>query len=197
MLLALHDRLVADLGTCWLFPRLRRVPAELRVANVLVFLDHAAEKRAEAAAWSDHTRTAVAQKYAPSVRDFGLARGTVRKITVRPALYGAPVRLSSAPSVSAVFVRSIWCARRSSDCSLLRGTRSWRISASPILATPPAFARIGRGRSRHRGGRVKHSLFAASFERIREPLLRPDPGVRADSSVLLIYPPEKELDFRR
>ena len=35
----------------------------------------------------------MAQKYAASLRDFGLARGTVRKITIRPALYGAPVRL--------------------------------------------------------------------------------------------------------
>ena len=77
MLLALHDRLVADLGTRWLFPLLRRAPAELRVADVLGFLDRAAKKRAEVAAWSDQTRRAVAQKYAASVRDFGLARGTV------------------------------------------------------------------------------------------------------------------------
>jgi hypothetical protein len=28
-----------------------------------------------------------------SIRDFGLARGKVRKASVRPALYGAPVRL--------------------------------------------------------------------------------------------------------
>ena len=93
MLFALHDRLVADLGTRWLFPLLRRAPADLRVADVLGFLDRAAKKRAEVAAWSDHTRTAVAQKYAASIRDFGLARGTVRKVTIRPALYGAPVRL--------------------------------------------------------------------------------------------------------
>ncbi|MCY3818407.1 MAG: DUF1819 family protein [Gammaproteobacteria bacterium] len=93
VLLALHDRLVSDLGTRWLCPLLRRAPAELRVADVLGFLDQAATERAEVAAWSDHTRTAVAQKYAASVRDFGLARGTVRKVTVRPALHGAPVRL--------------------------------------------------------------------------------------------------------
>ena len=93
MLLALHDRLVADLGARWLFPLLRRAPAELRVADVLGFLDGAATKHTEIAAWSDHTRIAVAQKYAASVRDFGLARGTVKKVTVRPALYGAPVRL--------------------------------------------------------------------------------------------------------
>ena len=93
MLFALHDRLVADLGARLLFPLLRRAPAELRLADVLGFLYRAAEKRAEVAAWSDHTRTAVAQKYAASVRDFGLARGTVRKVTVRPALHGAPVRL--------------------------------------------------------------------------------------------------------
>ena len=93
VLLALHDRLVADIGTQWLFPLLRRAPAELRTADVLGFLGRAATQRAEVAAWSDHTRTAVAQKYAASVRDFGLARGTVRKVTVRPALHGAPVRL--------------------------------------------------------------------------------------------------------
>lgn len=39
------------------------------------------------------------------------------------------------------------------------------------------------------------SLFAALLERIKEPL-RPDRGVRTDSSILLIYPPEKELEFR-
>ena len=93
VLLALHDRLVADLGTQWLFPLLRRAPAELRTADVLGFLDRAAENRAEVAAWSGHTRIAVAQKYTASIRDFGLARGTVRKVTIRPALYGAPFRL--------------------------------------------------------------------------------------------------------
>ena len=93
MLFALHDRLVADLGTQWLFPLLRRAPAELRAADVLGFLNRAAVQRAEVAGWSDHTRTAVAQKYAASIRDFGLARGTLRKVTIRPALYGAPVRL--------------------------------------------------------------------------------------------------------
>ena len=39
------------------------------------------------------------------------------------------------------------------------------------------------------------SVFTALLERIKEPL-RPDRGVRTDSSILLIYPPEKELDFR-
>ncbi len=39
------------------------------------------------------------------------------------------------------------------------------------------------------------SLFAALFELIKEPL-RPDRGVKTDSSILLIYPPDKELDFR-
>ena len=92
-LIALHDRLLADLGTRWLFPLLRRAPAELRTADVLEFLDRAAEKRAEVAVWSIHTRKAVAQKYTASLRDFGLARGTVKKVTIRPALYGAPVRL--------------------------------------------------------------------------------------------------------
>ena len=93
ILLALNDRLVADLGTDWLFPLLRRAPAELRVADVRGFIDRAAKRHAEVRSWSDQTRTAVAQKYAASIRDFGLAKGTVNKVTIRPALYGAPVRL--------------------------------------------------------------------------------------------------------
>ena len=43
--------------------------------------------------WSEETTRAVTQKYCASIRDFGLAVGAVRKRTVRPALYGAPVRL--------------------------------------------------------------------------------------------------------
>ncbi len=93
ILLALNDRLVADLGTDWLFPLLRRAPADLRVADVRGFIDRAAKAHAEVAAWTDQTRTAVAQKYLASIRDFGLALGTIQKSTVRPALYAAPVRL--------------------------------------------------------------------------------------------------------
>lgn len=93
VMLALNDRLVADLGMDWLFPLLRRAPAELRVADVRGFIDRAAKLHVEVAAWSDQTRTAVAQKYSASIRDFGLATGTIQKNTVRPALYAAPVRL--------------------------------------------------------------------------------------------------------
>lgn len=90
---ALNDRLVADLGTEWLYPLLRRAPADVRLADVVAFIERAFRAHPEARAWSDETRTAVAQKYTASIRDFGLARGTVRKTSIRPALYGAPVRL--------------------------------------------------------------------------------------------------------
>jgi hypothetical protein len=91
---ALNDRLVADLGTEYLYPLLRRAPAELRIADVLAFIERAGRSHhAETLEWSGETRTAVAQKYTASIRDFGLARGTIRKTTLRPALYGAPVRL--------------------------------------------------------------------------------------------------------
>jgi len=94
ILFALNDRLVADLGTDCLFPLLRRAPADLRVEEVTAFLKRAAGSRhPEVARWSRKTTTAVAQKYCASIRDFGLAKGSVRKVTVRPALYGAPVRL--------------------------------------------------------------------------------------------------------
>ena len=93
ILLSLNDRLVADLGTEWLYPLLRRAPAELRVADIRGVIDSAEKRHAEVKSWSDQTRTAVAQKYSASIRDFGLAKGTVKKVTIRPALYGAPVRL--------------------------------------------------------------------------------------------------------
>jgi hypothetical protein len=93
VLLALNDRLVADLGVEWLFPLLRRVPAELRAPDVRAFIERAAGRHPEVLRWSEETASAVAQKYCTSIRDFGLAKGTAKKMTVRPSLYGAPVRL--------------------------------------------------------------------------------------------------------
>lgn len=93
VLFALNDRFVADLGTEFLYPLLRRAPAEIRLADVEAFIERAAGSHSEVRAWSRGTRLAVAQKYTASIRDFGLARGTVRKVSVRPALYGAPIRL--------------------------------------------------------------------------------------------------------
>jgi hypothetical protein len=93
VLFALNDRLVTDLGTEWLFPLLRRAPAEVRVEEVQAFLRRAAVRHPEVAAWSDETNLAWVQKYCASIRDFGLAEGVMRKRTVRPALYAAPVRL--------------------------------------------------------------------------------------------------------
>lgn len=90
---ALNDRLVADLGTEWLYPLLRRAPADIRIADVSSFIERSSKAHPETSAWSDETRLAVAQKYTASIRDFGLARGTIRKTSVRPALYGSPVRL--------------------------------------------------------------------------------------------------------
>lgn len=93
ILFALNDHLVTDLGTEWLFPLLRRAPAEIRVADVLAFIERAESSHPEVRSWSPETRHAVSQKYTASIRDFGLAKGAVRKTTVRPALYGAPARL--------------------------------------------------------------------------------------------------------
>lgn len=93
LLFALNDRLVTDLGTTWLFSLLRRAPAELRPVEVGAFIARSAARHPEVAGWSAETTLAVAQKYCASIRDFGLARGTVRKQTIRPALYGAPFRL--------------------------------------------------------------------------------------------------------
>ncbi|MFH1116431.1 MAG: BrxA family protein [Pseudomonadota bacterium] len=92
-LLALNDRLVADLGSELLLPLLRRAPQPFRVQDVLAFINRAKTRHPETASWTDNTKRAVAQKYTAGIRDFGLAKGTVNKTTVRPALYGAPVRL--------------------------------------------------------------------------------------------------------
>ena len=93
VLLALNDHFVSDIGTEWLFTLLRRAPADIRVADILAFISRAEAEHPEVRSWSMNTRLAVAQKYAASVRDFGLAKGTSRKSTIRPALYASPVRL--------------------------------------------------------------------------------------------------------
>jgi hypothetical protein len=93
ILCAANDRLVTVLGTEWLFSLLRRAPAEIRVADVQAFVLHERATHPEVGSWSEKTRLAVAQKYCASIRDFGLAAGTTRKVTLRPALYGAPMRL--------------------------------------------------------------------------------------------------------
>lgn len=93
VLLALHDRLVADLGTDLLFPLLRSAPREIGAEDVLLFLSRARSRHPELGEWSRSTTLAVAQKYLASIRDFGLARGVTRKRTVRPSLFGSPVRL--------------------------------------------------------------------------------------------------------
>lgn len=40
-----------------------------------------------------------------------------------------------------------------------------------------------------------HSMFKALHELVKEPI-SPNGGVKTDNSILLIYPPEKEFDFR-
>jgi len=92
-LLALNDRLVADLGMQWLYVYLRRAPAELRVEEVRNFIRRAAEAdHPEVKGWTEDTQHHIAQHYMASIRDFGLARGKSKKLSLRPALYGAPVR---------------------------------------------------------------------------------------------------------
>ena len=93
VLLALNDRMVADLGSRWLFDRLRTAPVEIGVDDVLGFLARSVRDHPEVGRWSETTTLRVAQHYLASLRDFGLARGTQRKATVRPALYAGPVRL--------------------------------------------------------------------------------------------------------
>lgn len=100
MLLALNDRLVADLGTEFLFPLLRRAPAELRVTDVLAFIELAASSRTEVSAWSENTCRSLAQDYCASIRDFGLAKGIIEKDHGSPGplrIAGAATRKGASP----------------------------------------------------------------------------------------------------
>lgn len=92
-LLALNDCLVADLGSNYLFPRIRKAPAEVRQDDILAYLHASETKHPELKKWTRNTTIAVVQKYAASIRDFGLAKGVYKKQTFRPALYASPVRL--------------------------------------------------------------------------------------------------------
>ena len=78
----------------WLFDRLRKADSELRVGDVENFLLFACKsEHPEISAWTPSTLRRVAQHYLASVRDFGLAKGGIKKFAVRPALYAAPIRL--------------------------------------------------------------------------------------------------------
>lgn len=91
---ALNDRLVAHVGTDWLCPYLRRAPAEIRADDLREFLERSArEGHPELSDWTESTKHKVAKHFLASVRDFGLAQGKTVKKSVRPALYGAPIRL--------------------------------------------------------------------------------------------------------
>lgn len=91
---ALNDRLVAHIGTEWFCPYLRRAPAEIRVEDLRAFLDQSGSaNHPELLKWTESTKHKVAKHFLASVRDFGLAQGRAVKKTVRPALYGSPVRL--------------------------------------------------------------------------------------------------------
>ena len=91
-LFALNDKLVADLGVNYLFPRLRQAPSPIRVDDIEAFLYAARATNPELKSWSEKTTAAVARKYAASIRDFGLAKGVYAKTSVRPAFYAAPAR---------------------------------------------------------------------------------------------------------
>lgn len=92
LLFALHDQLVADLGTHWLYQYLRSAPSELRPADVLAFLAVCEGSHPEVRGWSAASRKNIASHYLSLLKEFGLARGSQRKFTIRPACGPGPVR---------------------------------------------------------------------------------------------------------
>lgn len=92
VLFALHDRLVCDLGTDWLYEYLRAAPAELRKLDVLAFLSSRETAHPEILGWSSSSREHIARHYLTALKELGLARGAQRKTSVRPSPGAAPVR---------------------------------------------------------------------------------------------------------
>jgi hypothetical protein len=92
LLFALHDRLVTDLGIDWLYDYLRTAPAELRTADVIAFLTAREPTHPEIAAWSRSSRENIASHYLSALKEFGLARGAQKKVSVRPSPGAPPVR---------------------------------------------------------------------------------------------------------
>lgn len=109
LLFALRDSLVRDLGTAWLYDYLRSAPAELRSGDVLAFISAREATHPEVGGWSASSRDNIASHYLSALKEFGLARGAQRKVSVRPSPGAAPVRfllralmLSGASNVAAV-----------------------------------------------------------------------------------------------
>jgi len=92
LLFALRDRLVCDLGTDWLCQYLQTAPAELRSRDVFSFLKAREAVHPEVLKWSASSRENLVSHYFSALKEFGLARGSMRKLTVRPAPGAAPVR---------------------------------------------------------------------------------------------------------
>ncbi len=89
---ALNDKLVANLGINYLFPKLREAPSPISADDIAAYLFAEKGRHPELLEWSTKTTGAVSRKYVASIRDFGLAKGVYSKMSVRPALYAAPAR---------------------------------------------------------------------------------------------------------
>ena len=92
LLFGLQDRLVCDLGTDWLYEYLRAAPAELRTVDVLAFLSSRESSHPEIKGWSPSSRENIASHYLSALKEFGLARGAQRKMSVRPSPGPASIR---------------------------------------------------------------------------------------------------------
>lgn len=92
LLFALNDRLVSDLGMDWLYQYLRAAPAELRTPDVIAFVNAREQTHPEIAAWSPSSRENIASHYLSALKEFGLARGAQKKVSVRPSPGPPPVR---------------------------------------------------------------------------------------------------------
>lgn len=93
-LLALNDRTAYVISCEWFFQYLRKPGSHVRPSDLDFFLlGLGNSSHSEILQWTPATRKRISQHYLATVRDCGMAVGTLRKCTQRPALYAAPVRL--------------------------------------------------------------------------------------------------------
>ncbi|MEW6745479.1 MAG: BrxA family protein [Planctomycetota bacterium] len=79
-----NDLLFRSLNTTWLFSQLHHAGLSLKVEDVLEAIRKLAETYPVIRHWRQSTRRSVAQHYLGALRDFGFARGKVKKYLTRP-----------------------------------------------------------------------------------------------------------------
>jgi hypothetical protein len=86
LLYAIRDRLALDFITRRLWPRWSTDPVVAAPGDVLNLLDEASDTQPQIRKWSQSSRRKLATSILTALRDFGLLKGTQRKVLSQPPL---------------------------------------------------------------------------------------------------------------